>query len=154
MKYFLYILLTVAVFSLGFLAGKGRIVPVDEPEVKIDTVYRVDTFKVEKPVYFTKYVTRIDTVCLRTVDSVFVDVPVPIETKVYEDSSFRAQVTGYNATLDWVEVFPKTAIVTVTKTVQLQPKRFGFDVTVGPAIVFNGGVHAGIGATWGLSYRF
>lgn len=144
----------LAVFSLGFLTGRGHKVPVDEPVVKIDTVYRVDTFKVEKPVYFTKYVTRTDTVCFRTVDSVFVDVPVPMETKVYEDSSFRAQVTGYNATLDWVEVFPKNTIITITETTQTPPKRFGFDVTVGPAIVFNGGLHAGIGATWGLSYRF
>lgn len=63
------------------------------------------------------------------VDSVAVE--MAIETRTYEDSLYRAQVSGpavgsYRPTLDWIEVYGRTQTITRTET-----KRHRFAVTAG-----------------------
>lgn len=60
-----------------------------------------------------------------------VAVALDIETRVYEDSLYRAQISGpavgrYRPTLDWVEVYGRTNTITRTAT-----KRHRFAVTAG-----------------------
>ncbi len=62
-------------------------------------------------------------------DSVAVD--LAIETRTYEDSLYRAQVSGptvgrYRPALDWIEVYDRTNTITRTET-----KRHRFAVTAG-----------------------
>lgn len=62
-------------------------------------------------------------------DSVAVE--LAIETRVYEDSLYRAQVSGpaignYRPALDWIEVYSRTNTITRTET-----KRHRFAVTAG-----------------------
>lgn len=49
-------------------------------------------------------------------DTTFIEIPVPIETKLFrdeKDSTYEAQVSGYRASLDWIKVNQKTAYITV-----------------------------------------
>lgn len=58
----------------------------------------------------------IDSLAAVRPDTAFVEVPVPMETKLYrdeKDSTYEAQVTGYKASLDWVKVNQKTAYINV-----------------------------------------
>lgn len=60
-----------------------------------------------------------------------VSIELAIETRVYEDSLYRAQVSGpavgnYRPTLDWIEVYSRTTTITRTET-----KRHRFAVTAG-----------------------
>lgn len=84
-------------------------------------------------------------------DTAFVDLLIPMEVKNYKDETYEAQVSGYRASLDWINVYQKTAYITNTV---IQRKRWGFSVTAGPSVLWNGQVHAGIGATVGFSYNF
>ncbi len=127
-------------------------------EYRTDTVTTVkhDTLYIEKPVYKERYVTRHDTLYVN--DTVYVE--IPIETKVYTDSLYKAQVTGYNATLDYVEVYRNTEYKTVTlettKTItQYRNRHWGIGVNVGyGAALYDGTVklapYIGLGVQYSI----
>lgn len=85
-------------------------------------------------------------------------VQIPITQKEYADSSYRAWVSGYMASLDSIEIYNRTVLVTekVTETITKQARRkWGF--TVGPTLGagWNGSHFApyiGLGLTWGFSF--
>lgn len=135
--------------------------PEAQPVEIRDTVTVVDTAYIDRPV--PKYVSIIkrDTVKLRYFkirhDTVLAE--VPIERKIYqEDSVFRAVVSGFRASLDTLIVYPTITTITVTKpfVVTRSATRLSFGVTIGPSVLATpqGRVHAGLGTTVGLSYRF
>lgn len=107
-----------------------------------DTVIRYDT--VIKPIPQYRFVSRIDTVLLTDSDIVFVHdtikdsgfIQVPIHTSIYEDSTYRAVVTGYHASLDSIMV--KNRII--TRTIPCTPakrKKFGVGVSAGYDVIGN-----------------
>lgn len=57
------------------------------------------------------------------------DVVIPITQKVYEDSTYRAWVSGYNARLDSMVVYRPVRYVTMT--VKEPPSRFSWGVQMG-----------------------
>ena len=135
--------------------------PEAQPVEIRDTLTVVDTAYIDRPV--PKYVSVIkrDTVKLRYFeirhDTVLAE--VPIERRVYqEDSVFRAVVSGFRASLDTLIVYPTITTITVTKPVEVRKPapKFSFGITTGPSVLATpqGNVHAGLGATIGLSYRF
>lgn len=67
-----------------------------------------------------------------------VDVLVPITQKVYEDSTYRAYVSGFNASLDSIFVHRRTEYITSTKVVKSKPKRFSIGVQAGYGITPKG----------------
>lgn len=69
-----------------------------------------------------------------------VSVQIPITQKVYEDSTYRAYVSGYRPNLDSLFVYPKREIITIRETAK--PKRW------------NVGIQAGYGITLKQSPRF
>lgn len=87
-------------------------------------------------------------------DSVAVE--LAIETRTYEDSLYRAQVSGpavgsYRPTLDWIEVYNRTNTITRTKT---KRNRFAVTAGVGAAYTPEGlqptvGVQVGV-ILWGF----
>lgn len=104
---------------------------------RTDTIYSCDTITrvepqryevVKREVRYEELPVYRDVVVHDT-DSVLIE--VGYESKVFsEDSLYRLQVTGHNATLDWIQVFPKT--MTVTKEVTVTRKtRNHFNVTMG-----------------------
>ena len=87
-------------------------------------------------------------------DTIFVE--LPRTTRIYEDTDYRAQVSGYEPTLDRIEVFPKTMTVTETEIRTNEASKWSFGVSIGPGVLldFKGQPHVGIAATVGVNYRF
>ena len=76
-------------------------------------------------------------------DSIAVD--IPITQKVYEDSMYRAYVSGYRPSLDSLIIFPRHDITTVTNGYtypKSRQKRWGI------------GIHVGYGMTMGRTPQF
>lgn len=76
-------------------------------------------------------------------------VRLPLMTKVYTDSSFRAVVSGVCPSLDSITLYPTTSIVTRTLPSRT-PSRWGLGLTLGVAATPRGISPA---LTLGLSYR-
>lgn len=62
-------------------------------------------------------------------------VAIPISSKVYEDSTYTAYVSGYRASLDSIFVYPRREVITITE--KARHKRWGI------------GIQAGCGIGWG-----
>lgn len=110
--------------ALGFVGGR-RARPEAEVRVKADTVRFRDTVTVERPVPILS--TIIDTVLVVRPDIIVIRDTVyarlPRELKEYSGADYRAVVSGYRPSLDLIQVFPETRVVTNTVTVRRQDKR-------------------------------
>ena len=80
--------------------------------------------------------------------------PMHPEVKRYEDSTYRAQVSGIQPNLDWIEVHQKTTYITKEVQVPGPAERWSFGVTAGPGILWDGKLHGGVCIVAGLQYRF
>lgn len=94
------------------------------------TITKVDTVTITKPVVQFRYLTKVITDTLYNTDSVLVPVQIPIETKVYLDSTYRAVVSGYRANLDTIQVYPIHTYTTIINTITKQ-KRFNIGIQAG-----------------------
>ena len=158
-KFATYLLAVILALSLGILIGR-RNAP-NKPESKIirDTITCTiyDTIVREKPVYRYSYITDTVRTYFTTVehDSVFVE--VPIESRTYaEDSLYYITISGWRPSLDTLILWPKETVITVTNTILPKPAKWSFGITAGPSVLATpkGEVHAGLGATIGLTYHF
>lgn len=91
----------------------------DEVEmVQIDSVVIRDTIREYQPIEIHKE--TIDTIYVAVEKPILIKdtlyVSLPLERKVYASDEYYAEVTGYRPSLDYIEVFPKTTII--TRTVQ------------------------------------
>ena len=122
----LYVVIII-LFSLCFYQWKYPKIEIIETER--DTVILVDTLFIEKPVYRTKYITKVDTVYVNDT----IPIALPVETKIYEDSTYAAQISGIKADLDWIKVYPKQTTIYEEKVVQIAQKQplFEFKPSVG-----------------------
>lgn len=151
----------ILIWSLAmFYAGRNWAIKRDISGYaeRVDTLVVRDTIVQEKPVYRTisqvrtEYVPVCDTI--RIQDTLFV--PVPIETKVYEDSLYRAEVSGYRASLDRLEIYQQERIITQTIPVQVKErKRWGIGVQAGYGVSTPNGKpvlspYIGIGVSYDL----
>lgn len=149
----------VLIVATSLLLGYNRGLKASRIEVKtiIDTLIVHDTTVHIRPV---SVVSRIvdsilvpvtDTIMVR--DSVFL--PLPREERVYEDSTYRAVVSGFRPSLDSLWVFRDTKYVTVTTTQLAPAPRFSFGLSAGPAVVLSpdGSLHGGLGIIAGLNIR-
>lgn len=127
------LLLILGGFLIGRKTGGARN---QEPTIitQRDTILQVitDTIRTPAPEPKIVEVIRIDTIFVTDTACV----PVPIERKLYQDSTYQASVTGYKVQLDWVEVYPKTITHTITEVqTQVQykyiPKRWGIGLSFG-----------------------
>ncbi|EFC71559.1 hypothetical protein HMPREF0669_00231 (plasmid) [Prevotella sp. oral taxon 299 str. F0039] len=132
-KYF-----TAFVFSLlvGFFISTIKLKPkTDETlktmvrvKVRTDTIRIKDTIRISKPILVKSIALRKDTIYLSK--DVYIDsskVVIPIEQKIYNDSSYTAFVSGYNAQLDSIHIRSPTTIINreIERTItQTRLKRF------------------------------
>lgn len=146
-------------FRYGYHNGyeKGQNKAIEGLKEKSDTIYRFDTLTLEKPVYLTSCI--VDTLFVR-VDSIIVRhdtsyVSLLKEERVYEKPEYRAVVSGYQPSLDSIEIRNRTELVKVPVDVYVK-KRFGFSVTAGPSVLITpaGDLKGGLGITAGVSYTF
>lgn len=160
-KWILIIALLAVAFAAGILAGRGRNTP-DIVEIR-DTLTFHDTLFIDRPVPVYVSQIRTDTVRLAMVDSSHTTltrdsatVAVPITRKVYEDSTYRAVISGYKPNLDSLWIYNTIREITITRTVKKPPRHWGFAVTAGPSLLVTprGDVKCGLGVTAGLTYTF
>jgi hypothetical protein len=81
------------------------------------------------------------------------EVIIPISTKVYEDSLYRAVISGYNVSLDTMQIYRNTVYVEhfreVTKMVR--PGRWSIGLQVGYGTDFRGmRPYIGVGVSYNL----
>lgn len=106
----------------------------------VDTLVVRDTVTRERPVYValrhtdTLLVPVTDTVRIR--DTVFM--ALPMEQKVYGDSTWRAVVSGYRPALDTISFYPVTRYVTVTQTVRSPPCKNELTIGAEPMMLDGG----------------
>lgn len=128
--------------------------------------FKPDTEYVDKPIYIDKPVPSevtpagkelypvgtvaqlkkvIDSLAAIKPDTTLIEIPVPMETKLYrdeKDSTYEAQVTGYKASLDWVKVNQKTAYINVPIPTPVWPTFIvspALNVEILPRSIFAGG---------------
>lgn len=154
-RYWKVLLIAVALF-LCFVWGRNT---APKPEIKgeivrVDTLLIRDTITREKPVYRTKWVR--DTMTIIVHDSI--PVYLPVETKVYEDSTYRAEVSGVFPSLDRIEVYQRTQVVTQRVETQVAVpvrQRWGIGIQAGYGATLNGKAvtlspYLGIGITYNI----
>lgn len=163
-----YLLLLVAMLTIGIGLGAlmvkyhvaklhGRVT------VRCDTVVRVDTIFVDKPVVkdsiVTRYVTRyLPAVKNKVQTEVYtsaneenhdsVNVILPIEQKTYTSDQYTAWVSGYEPRLDSIALYKKEVVV--EKEIYLDKKRRRWGCVVGAGVGTNNtGVSPYVGITVG-----
>lgn len=105
-------LLLIIGFVTGIVCRPHRIEKV--VDIQRDTITKTDTHIVEKPIpkemriTDTMYVAVTDTIRQR--DTLYMR--LEFETKTYKGEDYLAKVSGYNPSLYYIEVYPKTKIVT------------------------------------------
>ena len=123
--------------------------------VKGDTVHIRDTIRdtILKPVRET--LKRTDTVYLpilidtttdRTVEDDSIPVLIPITSKEYKTDDYRAVVSGYKPSLDFMELYRDNKIITLAPL--QKKKRFGLGLQAGYS--YPGGAYLGIGISCNL----
>ncbi len=127
--------------------------------VRVDTLTIRDTTRLEKPVFVTKYIDRVELVkvtdTLRINDTLYA--AQEVERKEYRDENYRAVVSGIRPALDEIEVYQKTKLVKEIVEVPGPQKwrRVGFGVAAGPGVFWNGGdAQIGLGVVGGLRINF
>lgn len=114
-------------------------------ETKVNTVVKVDTLLIFAPMAPLLVFQLTDTIRIG-------DTVVYREQVYYEDSLYRAWVSGYRPKLDSLMVFPKTVYQTVTNdiyhTIVPKKKRWGLGVQVGYG--YPSGFYVGAGVSYDL----
>lgn len=77
------------------------------------------------------------------------DVIIPMERKVYEDSTYRAVITGAWVSLDTMQVYPRRETVTIRHPPDRR-KRWGVSAGIGAAVTTDGRISPALflGATY------
>ena len=116
-----------------------------------DTIIIRDTITAYKPVPFNVYV--VDTlwvpVTVSKTDTVWAQ--LPRTAKVYQDSTYRAVVSGFRPSLDTISVYQRTKVITVTNNVRIPPSRWSWGVQAGVGVNAGGSVTPYLGI--GIQYR-
>ena len=154
----IYSVVLTALLAFVVLAGKPfrkEQPPRVEYMKTIDTLWKRDTIFRDSPRVVEKVVR--DSILIRVTDTLKADtvfVQLPRESKLYREAEYSAQVSGYEATLDWVEIYRKTPTIYVES--EKKPPRVRIGAALGPTIVLNtnGEIDTGLGATFGLTVNF
>lgn len=107
------------------------LMPVKETLKRTDTVYL--------PIL-------IDTTTDRTVEGDSIPVLIPITSKEYKTDDYRAVVSGYNPSLDFMEVYRDNKIITLSPL--QKRKRWGLGLQAGYS--YPGGLYFGAGVSYNL----
>ena len=107
------------------------LMPVKETLKRTDTVYL--------PIL-------IDTTTDRTVEGDSIPVLIPITSKEYKTDDYRAVVSGYNPSLDFMEVYRDNKIITLSPL--QKKKRWGLGLQAGYS--YPGGWYFGPGVSYNL----
>lgn len=149
MRKAIIIVMHLVLFALLAFFLRHREAEVVEVEIiNTDTIQITDTVVIVQPICTVKRVT--DTLLIHTTDTLIRDVVVslPKEERVYEDSTYRAVVSGYRPSLDTLQIFQRNSVVKVTE--RTTPPRWSLGLQGGVGITPKG-IQPYIGA--GVTYR-
>ena len=130
-----------------------RYEPPEPPEVvvQVDTLVVHDTLTAYKPVPFNVYVVDTLYVPVKVESSDTVWVELPRVAKVYQDSTYRAVVSGYLPSLDTISVFQRTTTITKIERVAIPAPRWSWGVQAGVGATKDGlGPYIGVGIQYRL----
>lgn len=147
------IVAVVLVIALPFAIKSCE--PKMEDVVKCDTIYVHDTIRIVEPIHIKETIVRHDTVFFPVYKELertsnltsnlsqdSAKVVIPITQKVYEDSTYKAWVSGYDPRLDSLHLYRKEVYYPVMIKKSVKPK-----------VVVSAGVYGGFGvkgADYGL----
>lgn len=144
LPWILVILLAVACVAVWFRPHEPLLAEI-RTETKVNTVVKVDTLLISPPMAPLLVFRLTDT--MRIGDTV-----VYREQAYYEDSLYRAWVSGYRPRLDSLMIFPRTVYQTVTNdiyhTIAPKKKRWGIGLQAGYG--YPGGFYVGAGVNYNL----
>lgn len=144
LPWILVILLTVVCVVVWFRPHEPLLAEI-RTETKVNTVVKVDTLLISPPMAPLLVFRLTDTIRIG-------DTVVHREQAYYEDSLYRAWVSGYRPKLDSLMIFPRTVYQTVTNdiyhTIVLKKKRWGLGLQAGYGIP--GGWYVGAGVSWNI----
>ena len=131
--------LVAAVSVLSWRLGYRSAVAESIETPKADTLIVRDTVTVETPVPILTTIT--DTLLVAYPDIVIIHdttfVQLPKERKEYSGKDYRAIVSGYQPSLDLIQVFPETKVVTRTISVPSRKRsHFALSLQAGYGITF------------------
>lgn len=152
MRKAIIIVMHLVLFALlvFFLRHHKKVVGVEV--IKTDTIRITDTIVSVQPICTIKRVT--DTLLIHTTDTLMRDVVVsiPKEERVYEDSTFRAVVSGYRPSLDTLQVYQRHSVVKVTE--REAPPRWSLGLQGGVGVTPKGvQPYLGVGITYRLNIK-
>lgn len=120
MKKIIPYIIALAVGVVIGLLCRPKHTPEGFVEIKRDTITRIDTHVIEKPILVERM--TIDTILVSQYDTIRLNdtifVALPMERKTYKGEEYLAEISGYKPTLERIEVYPKTIYVTTTQTVR------------------------------------
>lgn len=126
-------LLALGFYLMGYFRARDHFRDTTKM-VQVDTVTRYDTICIPAPVEIryeklteTLILPKVDTLRLR--DTVYL--VVNREIKEYRDSLFYARVSGYEPSLEYIEVYPKTVVISKTETTTLEPSPWHVSLDMG-----------------------
>lgn len=124
-------LLLILGFVMGILCRPKHFREVTK--MLTDTLVVTDTHIIEKPVLVERTIKDSLLVAvhdtLRIRDTLYIT--LPRETKVYAEEEYYAEVSGYKPSLDYIEVYPKTKVISKTETTTLKPSPWRYSLHIG-----------------------
>ena len=135
----LYLVL-MAAFILSFGLGRYTAKPetILEERERIDTLVIRDTLTHYVPQYVNRHTRDTIRIPIRETIHDTVAVYLPRETRVYEDARYRAEVSGYQPSLDRIDIYTKTEVVTKDVTQVVKKKtRWGLGLSAGYGVTIN-----------------
>lgn len=150
----LLLLLCAAAFFVGRWTVPGD--KVIEERERIDTLVIRDTITRVRPVYTYTHMRDTIVVTIRDIVHDTVRVYLPREVKVYEDSLYRAEVSGYQPNLDRIDIYQQTQVITKAVTQVVKKKtRWGVGLQVGYGATYydgrlRGSPYVGVGVSWNI----
>lgn len=145
--------IVIAVGLAGYVVGRRHFREVTKM-LQVDTLVWHDTIRVSGPVEIRSIRTT-DTLIVPIIDTLRVRDTVYLvmnrQIKEYRDSLYYARVSGYDPSLDYIEVYPKTTTISKmeTTTQKSSPWRYGVDVGLDYGMVWGKYITPNIGAEIG-----
>ena len=141
-----------------FLGRATRVVEEVDNRIERDTIVVCDTIREYYPQEVVRTIVRTERVEVPIIRydtiSEVVEVEIPIEAKEYKSEEYYAIVEGYNPRLKSIEVYPRTAYITTTETIN-ERKRWGVSLGVQGGYGFTPKgwqPYAGVGISFGYNF--
>lgn len=149
--YWLLALIILIILSICITRKQSHPYPTQTTINKRDTIVIRDTVRISdtKTVLKNTHTIRYDTIILH--DTIIID--LPIESREYQSDDFYALIEGYNPQLKYIEVYPKTQII--TEKIALPAKRLSHGLNLGTGIIYGTkGLDLGFYIGYGFTLKF